>query len=107
MQESKTTIFGIVLLPFLGLVNFAHFLWTIWLTAEQIETGWGYGTGISTLGLVPMLVQIFSSPVLLLAVLFFLLACFNRCRKGVLIGNICLFLSALLQFGLFHLFAVH
>ena len=30
-----------------------------------------------------MLVQIFSSPVLLLAVLFFSLACFNRCRKGV------------------------
>ena len=107
MKESKTTIFGILLIPALGLVNLSHLLWTVWLIVEQIETGWDYGTGISTLGIVPLLAQLFSAPALLAAVLFFLLACFHRHRKGVRIANICLFLSALLQFGLFHLFAFH
>lgn len=107
MKESKTTIFGILLIPALGLVNLSHLLWTVWLTVEQIKTGWDYGTGISTLGIVPLLTQLFSAPALLSAVLFFILACFHRHRKGVLIANICLFLTALLQFGLFHLFAFH
>jgi hypothetical protein len=107
MKESKTTILGILLLPALGLVNLSHLLWTIWLTVEQIETGWGYGTGISTLGIVPLMTQMFSAPALLAAILFFILACFHHHRKGVLIANICLFLSALLQFGIFHFFAYH
>ena len=100
MKESKTTIFGILLLPALSLVNLSHLLWTFWLTVEQIKTGWGYGTNISTLGLVPMVIQRLSIPVLLAALLFFVLACFNRRRKSILIVNLCLFVAALLQFGI-------
>ena len=107
MKESKTTIFGILLLPALSLVNISHLLWTFWLTVEQIKTGWGYGTNISTLGLVPMVIQRLSIPVLLAALLFFVLACFNRRRKSILIVNLCLFFAALLQFGIFWLFACH
>ena len=107
MKESKTTIFGILLIPALSLVNLSHLLWTVWLTVEQIKTGWGYGTGISTLGIVPLMTQMFSMPVLLAAVLFFILACFKRQPKRVLIADACLFSAALLQFGLFHLFVFH
>lgn len=98
-------VFSNILTPLLALVNVSHLLWTVWLTAEQFETGWGYGTGISTLGIVPLMTQMLSVPVLLAAVLFFILACFKRQPKRVLIADVCLFAAALLQFGLFHLFA--
>ena len=81
-------IFGILLLPALSLVNLSHLLWTFWLTVEQIKTGWGYGTNISTLGLVPMVIQRLSIPVLLAALLFFVLACFNRHRKSISYQNV-------------------
>lgn len=41
---------------------------------------------------------------LLASVIYFILACFNRHRKGILIANICLFAAVLLQFEIFHLF---
>ena len=96
-----------VMLAALIPANFLHLGWTYWLTAEQIKTGWGYGTNISTLGLVPMVIQRLSIPVLLAALLFFVLACFNRRRKSILIVNLCLFVASLLQFGIFWLFACH
>ena len=98
-------VFSNILTPLLALVNVSHLLWTVWLTVEQVKTGWGYGTGISTLGIVPLMTQMLSVPVLLAAVLFFILACFKRQPKRVLIADVCLFAAALLQFGLFHLFA--
>jgi hypothetical protein len=100
-------VFGAIVTLLLSLVNLSHVLWTWWLVSEQIKTGWGYGTNIFTLGLVPMVIQRLSIPVLLAALLFFVLACFNRHRKSILIVNLCLFVASLLQFGIFWLFACH
>lgn len=98
------TIFGIVMLSLLSLVNLSHILWTYWLTVEQIKTGWGFGTSIELAVLYPWLTELFCAPVLLAAAVYLILSCFKEQRKSILIANCILFAAAIAQYLLTNLF---
>lgn len=82
--------------------NAVHLGWTIWLTVEQIETGWG--TRIEMLALVLWLTELLCLPVLLLGVIYFVTGFFRQQKKGMLIANIVLFVCLVAQISLTNLF---
>ena len=105
MKKEKTcNVLGIVLIVALSWINILHLLWTVWLTVEQINTGWGAGTGIEMMALAPLGIQYISMPVLAVEILFLVLSVKRKTANGIKIANICLFAVALLQFGLTDLF---
>lgn len=100
----KMDSFGYLLLAFHILANLAHLLWTVWLTVEQIRTGWGAGTGMDILVLVPWLVELLGAPLFLIGVVFFILSVRHRPKRSLLIANAVLLSALLLQYGLTNLF---
>lgn len=46
---------GWILTALLAGTNAVHLLWTVWLTVEQVRTGWGYGTSMELAVLMPWL----------------------------------------------------
>ena len=97
-------VFGIILMVLLSWANLLHLLWTVWLTWEQIDTGWGAGTRIEMAALMPLGIQYLSMPVLAAEVVFLVLSAKGETVRGIRIANICLFAAAILQFGLTDLF---
>ena len=59
-KNTKMSIFGIVSAILGAIFNILLALWTYVLTAEQIKTGWGGGTGLEILAVVPMLLSMLS-----------------------------------------------
>lgn len=97
-------VFGVISIVMLVLVNLGHLIWTVWLIVEQIQTGWGYGTNIELAALLPWLTELLCIPAIVTAVVYLVLSCFFRHKKGILIANILLFTCAMLQFGVTNLF---
>lgn len=105
MKKTKgSNIFGIILIVALSWGNLLHLLWTIWLTVEQIRTGWGGGTGIEMLALMPWAIEWIFAPFLLAEIVYLVLSAYLPSVKGIKIANVCLFATILLQYGLFNLF---
>lgn len=90
--------FGIVTLVLLSGVNLAHLLWTVWLTAEQIETGWGFATNMELGVLYPWIVELICLPALLTALVYLILAIFKKPGKVLLFFNFGLFIAAVGQY---------
>ena len=84
--------------------NFLHLGWTYWLAAEQIETGWGGGTGIEMLALALWMLEALCLPVLALGVIYFVLSCYRRQKKKMLVANIVLFTMLAAQIVVTNLF---
>lgn len=102
--RKKMDTFAIVMLVALCQANLCLVLWTVWLTLEQIQTGWGGGTGMEMLALLPWMAELLCLPVLL-AGLVYLVMCFIRKQsRGLLIANIILFVSLLAQIAAINLF---
>ena len=102
--EEKMDAFGATVLALLAGVNVLHLLWTVWLTAEQIQTGWGYGTDIEMLALLPWLTELVCIPALIVGLVYLILSFFFRHRKGLTAVNAVLFAAALVQYALTNLF---
>lgn len=108
MTKTKScNVFGIILIVALVWANLLHILWTVWLTLEQIETGWGGGTGIEMLFLAPWLIEVLSFPVLLAEIVYFALSARWTTARGIKIANIILFVLMMVQIGLTHLFVMY
>lgn len=97
-------VFGVILLVMLVLVNLSHLLWTGWLIAEQIETGWGNGTKMEMLVLLPWLTELLCTPAMVAGVVYLILSCFIRHKNEILMADVVLFACAAVQFGLTNLF---
>ena len=100
----KMYVFAALLLTALSAVNLLHLIWTVWLTVEQIQTGWGYGTNMEMLALLPWAVEFLCAPVLIAAVVYGVLSIFFPHEKRMMVMNAVLFCCAVLQFGLTNLF---
>lgn len=97
-------VFGVITVVMLVLVNLGHLLWTFWLVAEQVQTGWGYGTNMDLAVLMPWITEFVCAPAMIAGVVYLVLSCFLRHKKGILISNIVLFICAGLQIGVTNLF---
>ena len=105
MQKGKKMrVLATLLLVALSWVNLLHLLWTVWLTVEQVKTGWGYSTDLEMLALLPITQETLSIPILVACVVYFILSIFYPHEKRLLRTNILLFSAAVLQFGLTQLF---
>lgn len=96
--------FAVSMVAALAPANLVHLGWTVWLTLEQIETGWGWGTGIEMLALALWMAELACLPVLLLGVIYFVASFFRQQKKGLLIANIGLFACLVLQIAVTNLF---
>lgn len=103
-QRKSMDNFAIVTVVVLSVVNLLHLLWTVWLTAEQIETGWGGGTGIEMMAILLWMTEFLCLPGLLFGLVYWVLSCFRRQKRSLLIANAILFLCALTQIGMTNLF---
>lgn len=84
--------------------NILHSGWTVWLTMEQIETGWDGGTGIEMLALLLWLMEALCVPVLILGFVYLVMSCFRWQKKWMLITNIILFTALFAQIFVTNLF---
>ena len=84
--------------------NFLHLGWTYWLTAEQIKTGWGGGTGMEMLVLALWMLEVLCLPVLGLGIVYFVLGLNRRQKKKILAANIVLFIALTAQIVMTNLF---
>ena len=84
--------------------NVLHLGWTVWLTMEQIETGWDGGTGIEMLALLLWLLELICVPVLLLGVIYLVMSFYRLQKKGMLMVNIALFVCLVVQIAITNLF---
>ncbi len=105
MKHVGSAVYALINTVLLALANSCHLPFTLWLTLEQIRTGWGGGTGIEMAALLPILFQMLSVPVLLSALVFFILPTRRRAPRGLTVATAALFFALLVQYGLFHLFA--
>ena len=105
MKEHKgMNVFGVITGMLMVGVNLVHAVWTYWLIAEQIETGWGYSTNMEMLVLLPWMIELICAPVLLTGVVYFIMSCFKRHEKIILVSNIVLFSLAVAQYLVMNLF---
>lgn len=93
-----------VMLAALIPANFLHLGWTYWLTAEQIKTGWGGGTGLEMMALALWMLEALCLPVLGLGIVYFILGFFRKQKKKMLVSNILLFAALVAQIVMTNLF---
>ncbi len=104
MNNKKINIFSIIMIILLVLINLAHLLWTVWLTIEQVKTGFGFGTNMELGVLYPWLTEILSSPVIITEIIYIIISIFKKPKKSLLVTNICLFGAVILQYLITNLF---
>ena len=102
--EKPINNLAVSLLAALIPANILHLFWTVWLTAEQIKTGWKGGTGIEMLALAPLMLQLLTLPLLLLSLVYFVLSFRRKQKKHLLIANIALFVCLVGQIFVTDLF---
>ncbi len=102
--KKRINDFAVSLVAALAPANVLHLGWTVWLSAEQIETGWNGGTGIEMLALVLWLTELLCLPVLLMGVIYFVASFFCQQKKSGLIANIVLFAALVVQIVITNLF---
>lgn len=104
MKSDKMDVFGIVTVFLLAAGNVLHLLWTVHLTLEQVETGWGYGTEMELGVLWPWLTELLCAPALIFGIVYLVLAAFKPTQKSLRIGAWCCFLALVLQYAVTNLF---
>ena len=105
-MKTKKSInsFAVSMVAALAPANVLHLGWTVWLTMEQLETGWNGGTRIEMLALLLWLLELLELSVLLLGVAYFITGFFRQQKKGLLIANIVLFACLVAQIAVTNLF---
>lgn len=105
MRRTKTmNNFAVSMVTALAPANLLHLGWTVWLTMEQIETGWDGGTGIEMMALALWMTELVCMPTLLVGVVYLVMSFFRQQKKGLLIANIALFIGLLAQIAMTNLF---
>ena len=97
-------VYGGITFGCLIAANLSQLLWTVWLTLEQIETGWGYSTNIEMFTLFVWMTQIFAFPAFILGAVYLLINIWRRSARWMFITNIILLSSLAVQYILINLF---
>lgn len=105
-KSNAATVFGIIVTALSVVANAVHLPWLIWLSVEQIQTGWGFGTWMELAVLWPWMIEFILSPILIAGIAFLIFAIFRRPKKGVLISSAVLTGLLFLQFFLLNLFII-
>lgn len=107
-MSKKNTYYGIVCIVFLSIISLFHLFWTITLSIEQIKTGWGNGTSLELGVLYPLLIEFISIPFLITEIIFLSLYFIKyKVPKSILIINVVLFISLLMQYAITWLFIIY
>lgn len=104
MKDRKQKAFGLIMIYLLSVANGFNLLWTWWLVKEQIQTGWGYGTNMDILVLVPWIIQLACVPVVIATITYFVFVVVKGIKEKAVIANIVLLSVLLIQSVLIHLF---
>lgn len=104
MKNKKMDTFGVVMVALHAIANVMQLMWTVFLSLEQAQTGWGYGTDFEIAVLVPWLLEILCTPVVLAGTVYLICACFYPHRKKVMFGNLALYLLLVGQYLATNLF---
>ena len=102
--KKKMDTFATVMLVAFSQANLLMLIWTIWLTAEQIRTGWGWGTGIEMLAIALWMAELLCLPVLLAGLVYAVMCFYRKQSRGLLIANIALFVCLVAQIAVTNLF---
>lgn len=105
-KSNAATVFGIIVTALSVVANTVHLPWLIWLSVEQIQTGWGFGTWMELAILWPWMIEFILSPILIAGVAFLIVSVFRRPKRGLLISSAVLTGLLFLQFFLLNLFII-
>ena len=103
-KEKRLYNFGVLVAILLAGVNLLHLPWTVWLTIEQARTGWGYGTNMEMMALLPWMLELLCGPVLLAGVAYLVISIFIRQQRKLRISTLLLLCVALGQYCVLNLF---
>lgn len=103
-KNNKLSIFGIILIYLLSVANVFNIFWSFYLVKEQMANGWGHGTNMDILVIVPWAIQLGCIPIFLLAVAYFIISYIFGVNKKLLVPNVVLFCALIIQSILINLF---
>ncbi len=105
MKHKGMTVYGIVSAALLTLANVAHAIWTVELILSHINDG-GKGLAMGFIVVFTVITEAACVPILLAALLFFILHRYRRAARPVLLCNIALaaLLTAQITAALFLMF---
>ncbi len=97
-------ILGGVTFGYSIIANLTQLLWTVWLTKEQIQTGWGFPTNMEMFALVVWLTQLLCLPALILGAVYLILHIRKKSAKWLFVSNAALLTTLAVQYILINLF---
>lgn len=103
-REKSMNAFAVCLVAGLVIANALHLGWTVWLTAEQIQTGWRGGTGLEMMALLLWLMELLCAPVLLTGIVYLVMSFFRQQKKSLRIANLALLFGLVIQIVTTNLF---
>lgn len=103
-ENNAVTVYGVVSIYVLFIANLLNIIWTIWLTVEQIKTGWGFGTNLEIGVLLPWTVEILCIPLIIVGIVYFIIHFFKPSYIKIFIVNVVLFSILLFQYFITNLF---
>lgn len=103
-SNKRMTDCGILLIVLQAFANAIQLLFTVWLTVEQIETGWGFTTHMEMMVLLPFMLELLCAPVVILGIAYGILCIFYKTKPSVRNANLILLGALILQYALTHLF---
>lgn len=97
-------ILGGVTFGYSIIANLTQLLWTVWLTKEQIQTGWGFPTNMEMFALVVWLTQLLCLPALILGAVYLILHIRKKSAKWLFVSNAFMLATLAVQYILINLF---
>ena len=97
-------VFGAIVSQLLAITNLAHLSFTLTICAEQIKTGWGYGTNWEMGALAPWLVEFLSVPVILASIVYFVMHLWKKGEKAIFMITAVLLSLEIIQIVILNLF---
>ena len=106
-KSTGMNIFGAIVCQFLAIANFVHAFFTWAICAEQIKTGWGYGTNWEMGALLPWMVEFLSFPIIFAAIVFLLMNIWKKSLKVIFVLCSVFLACEVLQIILLNLFLIY
>ena len=97
-------VFGAIICQLLAIANLVHAFFTWGICAEQIKTGWGYGTNWEMGALLPWFVELLSVPIILAGIVFLAMNLWKKSEKAIFILCVIFLACEVLQIILMNLF---
>lgn len=102
-KSNGMNVFGAIVCQLLAIANLVHALFTWRICAEQIETGWGYGTNWEMGVLLPWMVEFLSAPVIVAGIVFLVLSIWKKSEKVIFILSLVFLICEILQIAVTNL----